>query len=249
MTQIIGKGCATQVAPLLVTGQPPAYDDRIVGYTAYHQGQLGAIVLINTAIANVSETSKNSLTIDLFLPNFAGKTLYLSYLTAAGADAKHGTTWNGTSYEQSGDGTPTKVDNAVRTAVIASNGVATLTLRDSQAVVANIGSYVGTNPANKTACSALARTVPDAAGETSTGTSGASSSTQSSAASSSSIRSSSSSPLSSTSVLTASTSMMTAIMGSSSPTATATSVTSVFARQFLKFTLTTMIGLVVTLFL
>jgi hypothetical protein len=250
MTQIIGKGCATQVAPLLVTGQPPAYNSRIVGYTAYHQGQLGAIVLINTAIANVSETSKNSLTINLFLPNFAGKTLYLSYLTAAGADAKHGTTWNGTSYEQSGDGTPTKVDNAVRTAVIASNGVATLTLRDSQAVVANIGSYVGTQPANRTACSALARTVLDAAGETSTGTSSAPSSTQSSAASSLSMGlSSSSSSSSSTSILTASTSMMTAIMGSSSPTATATSVTSAFAGQFLKFTLTTMIGLVVTLLL
>jgi hypothetical protein len=251
MTQIIGKGCATQVAPLLVTDQPPAYTNRIVGYTAYHQGRLDAIVLINTAIANVSETSKNSLTINLSLPNFAGKTLYLSYLTAAGADAKHGTTWNGTSYEQSGDGTPTKVDNAVHTAVVASNGAATLTLRDSQAVVANIGSYVGTRPANRTACSALARTVPDAESETSTGTGSASSSTQSSAAaSSSSMRLlSSSSPLSSTSILTASTSMMTAIMGSSSPTATATSVTSAFARQFLKFTLTTMIGLVVTLFL
>jgi hypothetical protein len=233
MTQIIGKGCATQVAPLLVTGQPPAYDGRIVGYTAYHQGQLGAIVLINSAIANVSETSKNSLTIDLSLPNFAGKTLYLSYLTAAGADAKHGTTWNGTSYEQSGDGTPTKVDNAVHTAVVASNGAATLTLRDSQAVVANIGSYVGTHPV----CSALARTVPDATSETSTGTSSTSSSTQSSATSSS------------TPILTASTSMMTAIVGSSSPTATATSVTSAFARQFLKLMLTTMIGLVVTLFL
>jgi hypothetical protein len=249
MAQIIGKGCATQVAPLLVTGQPPAYNNRIVGYAAYHQGQLAAIVLINTVIANVSETSKNSLTVDLFLPKFAGKTLYLSYLTAAGADAKHGTTWNGTSYEQSGDGTPTKVDNAVRTAVVASNGTATLTLRDSQAVVANIGSYVGTHPANRTACLALARTVPDAASETSTGMSSTSSSTQSSVASSLSMRLLSSSSSSSTSILTASTSMMTAIMGSSSPTATATSVTSAFARQFLKFTLTTIIGLVVTLFL
>lgn len=243
MTQIIGKGCATQVTPLIVTGQPPTYNNRIVGYTAYHKGRLGAIILINTVIANVSETSKNSLTIELFLPNFAGKTLYLSYLTAAGADAKHGTTWNGTSYEHSGDGTPTKVDNAVLTAVVASNGAARLTLRDSQAVVANIGSYVGTNPANRTACSALARTVPDAESETST--SGASSLTQSSAASSS-MRALSSS---STSILTASTSMMTSMMGSSSPTAMANSVAGAFARLSSKFTLTTMIGLVVTLFL
>jgi hypothetical protein len=243
MTQIIGKGCATQVAPLIVTGQPPTYNNRIVGYTAYHKGRLDAIILINTVIANVSEMSKNSLTIELFLPNFAGKTLYLSYLTAAGADAKHGTTWNGTSYEHSGDGTPTKVDNAVLTAIVASNGAARLTLRDSQAVVANIGSYVGTNPANRTACSALARTVPDAESETST--SGASSSTQSSAASSS-MRALSSS---STSILTASTSMMTSMMGSSSPTAMANSVAGAFARLSSKFTLTTMIGLVVTLFL
>jgi hypothetical protein len=233
MTQIIGKGCATQVAPLIVTGQPPTYNNRIVGYTAYHKGRLGAIILINTVIANVSETSKNSLTIELFLPNFAGKTLYLSYLTAAGADAKHGTTWNGTSYEHSGDGTPTKVDNAILTAIVASNGAARLTLRDSQAVVANIGSYVGTNPANRTACSALARTVPDAESETST--SGASS-----------MRALSSS---STSILTASTSMMTSMMGSSSPTAMANSVAGAFARLSSKFTLTTMIGLVVTLFL
>jgi hypothetical protein len=242
MTQIIGKGCATRVAPLLVTGQPPAYDNRIVGYTSYHQGQLASIVLINTAIANVSDTSKNSLTIDLSLPAFAGKTLYLSYLTAAGADAKHGTTWNGTSYEQSGDGTATKVDNAIQTVVIGSNGAATVTLRDSQAVVANLGSYVGTNPFNVSACAALARSVPDAASSTSTGTSSSSSSTQSSAASSMRLSSS-------TSILSSSTSMMTSMMGSSSssPTATATSGTVAFSRQFVKLTLTTIIGLVITL--
>ena len=58
-----------------------------------------------------------ALRIDLSLPGFAGQTLYLSYLTADGADAKHGATWNGTSYEQSGDGAPTKVDDVEHTAV------------------------------------------------------------------------------------------------------------------------------------
>jgi hypothetical protein len=240
MTQIIGRGCATRIAPLVVTGQPPAYDNRIAGYTSYHQGQLASIILINTAIANVSDTAKNSLTIDLSLPAFAGKTLYLSYLTADGADAKHGATWNGTSYETSGDGTPTNVDNAVHTAVIGSNGAATVVLRDSQAVVANVGAYVGTNIANKTACAALARVSPDAALETSTGTSSASSSTQSSAASSMRLSSS-------TSILSSSMSTVTSMMGSSSPTATATSGTGAFSRQFLKLTLVTIIALLVTL--
>jgi hypothetical protein len=59
-----------------------------------------------------------------------------------------------------------------------------LTLRNSQAVAANVGSHVSTNPADETACSALAPTVPDAASETSRGVSGTSSSTQSSAVSS-----------------------------------------------------------------
>jgi hypothetical protein len=231
MTQIIGRGCATRIAPLVVTGQPPAYDNRIAGYTSYHQGQLASIILINTAIANVSDTAKNSLTIDLSLPAFAGKTLYLSYLTADGADAKHGATWNGTSYETSGDGTPTNVDNAVHTAVIGSNGATTVVLRDSQAVVANVGAYVGTNIANKTACAALARVSPDAALETST---------QSSAASSMRLSSS-------TSILSSSMSTVTSMMGSSSPTATATSGTGAFSRQFLKLTLATIIALLVTL--
>ena len=234
MTQIIGKGCATRVAPLAVTGQPAAYQNRIVGYTAYHQGQLASIILINTAIANVSDTSKNSLTIDLSLPQFGGQTLYLSYLTATGADAKSGATWNGTSYEQSGDGTPTKVDDAVHTVAVGGDGAATVTLRDSQAVVANLGSYVGAKAANATACAVLAQTSPDAA--SSTGTSGSSSSTQSSAASSARLTTSS---------------IMSTVMGTSSlssPTATATtSGTCAFSRQFLKLTLTTMIGLVVTL--
>jgi hypothetical protein len=240
MTQIIGRGCATRVAALTVTGQPAMYDNRIVGYMSYNQGALSSIILINTVIANVSDSAKNSLTIDLSLPDFSGQTLYLSYLTADGADAKHGATWNGTSYEKSGNGTPTKVDEAVHTVVVSSNGAATVTLRDSQAVVANIGSYVGTNAANQTACAALARVSRDAASPMST--SSASSSTQSSAASSMRLSSS-------TSILSSSLSTVTSMMGSSSPTATATATsgTGAFARQMFKLTLTTAVGLILTL--
>lgn len=224
MTQIIGRGCATRIAALTVTGQPAAYDNRIVGYTSYHQSALSSIILINTVIANVSDSAKNNLTIDLSLPNFSGETLYLSYLTADGADAKRGATWNGTSYEESGDGTPTTVDDTVHTVIVGSDGAATVTLRDSQAVVANIGSYVGTNAANTTACAALARISSDAA-------SSASSSTQSSAASS----------------MRLSSSTVTSMMESLSPTTTATSGTGPFSRQVLKLTLTTVVGLLLTL--
>jgi hypothetical protein len=157
MAQIIGRGCATRVTALTVTGQPGAYENRIAGYTSYHHGWLSSIILINTVIANVSDSAKNSLAIDLSLPDFSGQPLYLSYLTADGADAKHGATWNGTSYENSGDGTPTVVDDTAHAVVVSSNGAATVILRDSQAVVANMGSYVGAHAANRTACAALTR--------------------------------------------------------------------------------------------
>src|SRR2546423_10866447 len=86
MAQITGRGCATHVAALVVTGQPGAYGNRIAGYTSYHRGVISSIILINTAIVNVSDSTKNSLAISLSLPDFSGQTLYLSYLTVDGAD-------------------------------------------------------------------------------------------------------------------------------------------------------------------
>src|SRR5271169_5837156 len=103
MAQIIGKECSTQITRMNIThdeGQPPSYDNRVVAYNSYKSGKLAAIILINTQMANVSDASKNSLTFTLNLPDFAGELLYLSYLTSDGTDAKSGTTWNGTSYEQ-----------------------------------------------------------------------------------------------------------------------------------------------------
>ena len=173
MAQIIGKECSTQISPLNIThddGQPPSYDNRIVAYNSFKSGKLAAIVLINTQIANVSDTSKKGLTFNLHLPNFAGKKLYLSYLTTDGADAKSGTTFNGTSYEQSGDGTATVVDHTVHSILIGSDGSATVSIRDSQAVVANIGSFVGSGQGNAAACAAFAAVTPEAHAPTASST-------------------------------------------------------------------------------
>jgi hypothetical protein len=165
MAQIIGKECSTQITQLNIThtdGQPPSYDNRIVAYNSFKSGKLAAIVLINTQIANVSDTSRHGLTFKLHLPDFAGEKLYLSYLTSDGADAKSGTTWNGTSYERSGDGTVTVVDKTVHRVPIGSDGSATVNIRDSQAVVANIGSFVGSGQGNAAACAAFAAVTPQA---------------------------------------------------------------------------------------
>jgi len=137
--------------------QPPSnYAGRIRAYAVYQAGTLASIVLINTRVAYKSESNKASLTIDLTLPSqFAGESLYLSYLSAGGVDSMSGTTWNGLSFEQSGDGTPTRVSDGSTSLTIGSNGNAIVTVRDSQALVANIGSRVGTRKYNASACASL----------------------------------------------------------------------------------------------
>lgn len=159
--QIIGPSCQAQVAEYDIGAYPTNYGGRLVAYSVYQAGQLATIVVINSNMANVSETNKQSVTVDLSLPSsLAGQVLHLSYLTNDGADATSGTRWNGLSFEQSGDGTPTQVDNTDVTVTIASDGSATFTVRDTEAVVANIGSKVGNVVADSTACAAIAARSP-----------------------------------------------------------------------------------------
>lgn len=160
MAQLIGRGCSTQVIGLPIETFPSGYQDRIGVYTTYQEGKLAAMVFVNSVVANAS-TEKNSLTIDISLPDFAGQTLYLSYLTADGADSTQGTTWNGISYDVSGDGSPTIVSSNSETITIGDDGRASVQVRDSQAVVANIGSVVGSVPtATNVVCNAV--TEPEA---------------------------------------------------------------------------------------
>ena len=166
--QLIGPTCEARVGGYVVPDPPAAYGGRVAAYSVYQAETLASIVLINSNPANVSETNKPSLTWDLSLPTqFAGQELYLHYLTNDGADAKHGTTWNGVSYEQSGDGTPTLVNDTVSSVTIGSGGSVSVVVRDTQAVIANIGSPIGQQRANPSACSALAAKTPDAQAVTS----------------------------------------------------------------------------------
>jgi hypothetical protein len=193
--QLIGPTCQAQIGGYIISNPPAAYGGRIAAYSVYQAGTLASIVLINSNPANVSMANKPSLTWDLSLPTqFAGQDLYLHYLTNDGADAKHGTTWNGVSYEESGDGTPTLVNDTVSTVRIGNDGSVSVVVRDTQAVVANIGAPIGRLQANPSACSALAASTPDARPVTTpvatsqpapTSTSGSSSSGSSSSSSSS----------------------------------------------------------------
>lgn len=165
MAQLIGGGCTTQVAQMTISQSPAGYPNRLAAYTTYQEGQAAAFVLMNTALSNASNTSPGSVSFDLSLPALAGQTLYLSYLTAPGADSLDNTTWNGMSYTVNANGVPANVVNDTRPVQIGSNGAVSIPVRDSQAVIANVGYQIGTGPKaeyNESACQKLASssTVP-----------------------------------------------------------------------------------------
>lgn len=191
--QTIGPTCQAQVGGYILHDAPDPYGGRTAAYSVYQDGLLASIVLINSNPANVSQADKPTLTFSLSLPTqFAGEDLYLAYLTNEGADAKHGTTFDGISYEESGDGTPTRVNDTVHRVTINDDGTVDVPVRDTEAVIANIGSPVGQRAPNPSACSALAASSPDARPATSpvgtstpeaTGTSDSASTTHSNTAS------------------------------------------------------------------
>lgn len=155
--QIIGPTCTAQVSRYSLSSVPTGYDSYLRAYSIYQAGSLATIAVINAKMANVSESDKANLTVTISLPtSLAGKTVHLAYLTNDGVDAQYNSTWNGISYEESGDGSPTQVSDDDETVTVGSDGSLSINVRDSQAVIANIGSKVGTGTADKTACSAMA---------------------------------------------------------------------------------------------
>lgn len=160
MTQIIGGGCKTRVGPLAIPQYPQGYSaGRLTGYVSYVGENLSSIILINTQVANSTNPSIPSVNITISLPTLVGRTFFLSYLTAAGADSMYNTTWNGVSYEQDSTGMPTSLNQPVQSVVVGQGGTFTVPVRDSQAVVATLDQQLGTGPNNmydQAACEGLA---------------------------------------------------------------------------------------------
>lgn len=171
MAQLIGAACNTRVAPIPIAASdlPNGYSaGRLTAYGIYtaDDAKLASLVLLNTAQANVSSTDKGSVTWNINLPGLAGQTLFLSYLTAAGADATQNTTWNGLSFEADASGLPTSLNTPPKTITISSSGTASIPVRDSEAVVANLGHQLGTgvnSVYDQAACRKLAQSgvIPD----------------------------------------------------------------------------------------
>ena len=114
-------------------------------YASYGHNTLQSVIMINANLVNTSAAHKNGVTFNLNLPSFKNQVLYLSTLTADGADSTSGTSWNGLQFSNE-DGKSTgdsrKAANTVR---IDGEGKASIIVRDSQAIVANLGWVLGTN--------------------------------------------------------------------------------------------------------
>jgi hypothetical protein len=145
VAQLIGNGNGTtQISALKTSGVGSGYTGRIRAYTTYANNNLQAIVMINSKEAN-SSASKGSYTFNLNLGSSnANKDVYLSYLTAPGAESQSEVTWNGMSYDDV-TGNSTLVDESENKFKLDGSGRLTVQVRDSQAVVANIGSKLGVN--------------------------------------------------------------------------------------------------------
>ncbi|EOD52335.1 Glycoside hydrolase superfamily [Neofusicoccum parvum] len=144
MAQFIGSGNGTtQIASLSNDNVPSGYKSNVRQYAGYGGGELTSYIIINSMQKNATE-DKNTLDITINVgSDFNGQNLYLSYLTADGADSTTGTTWNGMQYSDD-DGKATTVNDTAQSVKI-SNGRATVSVRDSQALIAYIGAQLGTN--------------------------------------------------------------------------------------------------------
>ncbi|KAJ4342691.1 hypothetical protein N0V87_000900 [Didymella glomerata] len=145
MAQIVGNGNGTtQIASMSTSNVGAAYDGRIRAYSMYAHDNLQAVIMLNGKQANESQSDKSSFTFNVnFGSSNANKDVYLSYLTADGADSQTGATWNGMSYSDT-TGEATIVDNKAHKVTLDSSGKAAIPVRDSQAVVANLGWQIGT---------------------------------------------------------------------------------------------------------
>lgn len=146
VAQIIGNGNGTtQIHSEDTSDVGAGYDGRIRVYSAYANDKLQSITLINAKQANASESNKGSFSFNLNLgSDNANKEVFISYLTAPGADSQTDVVWNGMKYDDI-TGESSQVDNNVVMTTADGSGKVTIPVRDSEAVVANIGAQLGVN--------------------------------------------------------------------------------------------------------
>jgi hypothetical protein len=145
IAQVIGNGNGTTQIGSITPSVGGSYKGRIRAYSVYANGEIQAAVLINSKPAAASDSNKNSYTFELNLgTENANKDVYLSYLTADGAESLSGTMWNGMTYDDV-TGLASQTDKSVTKLRTDGSGAVSVPVRDTQAVVANLDWQLGVN--------------------------------------------------------------------------------------------------------
>lgn len=170
---VIGASCNSKIAQVNLNNVPASYTNRLNAYSVYRGDSLAALALINTQLSYSSNGGyANYQNFVLSLPALAGQTIYLAVMTAPGVDSLAGATYNGVSYERSGNGSPTLVNSTSWTMTVGSDGTLTVPVRDSQAVIAST-MRLGQETVDTNNCAALASSTTEGGG-TASGAGGAS---------------------------------------------------------------------------
>ncbi|ETS61564.1 glycoside hydrolase family 79 protein [Moesziomyces aphidis] len=162
-SQIIGATCNTRIAQVSLSNQPGAYTNRLNAFAVYRGNALGSVVMINTQPYYSYSGNPSYQNFVLSLPGLAGRTVWLSVLSADGVESTSNVVWNGISYEQSGNGQPRTVNATQWTMTVGSDGTLTVPVRDSQVVVASTF-RLGRESVNTANCENLASTTPGTTG-------------------------------------------------------------------------------------
>lgn len=118
---------------------------NIRAYGIYGNDTLRSIIMINSNLVNDTSSNSSGVTFDLNIPELKNQVLYLSTLTAGGANFTTGTTWNGLTYSDSDGSSSGDSVSSAGNASFDDSGRATIAVRNTQAIVANIGWVLGTN--------------------------------------------------------------------------------------------------------
>ncbi|PWY98406.1 hypothetical protein BCV70DRAFT_151584, partial [Testicularia cyperi] len=161
--QVIGASCNSRIGSVSLSNVPSAYQNRLGAYSVYRGNDLTSIVMINTNLYYARSGSPSYQNFVMSVPALAGRTMYLSVMTAAGVDSLANATWNGISYETSGNGSPRVVNSTTWTMTVGSDGSLVVPVRDSQVVVASTF-RLGSETVNVGNCQAYAASTTEGGG-------------------------------------------------------------------------------------
>lgn len=153
--QIVGGACNVRIAQIPVVDRyvhaaslgEDAGNDRQAAYTIYTDNQISGFAFVNSMQSNASHPKNKFVNYTFTLDEVKNTEVFLSYLSAPGTDSLDNTTWNGVQYDPRtgvpGPAPATPNSNWSQSVRGDEHGAIAIPVPDGTAVVANIGSRLG----------------------------------------------------------------------------------------------------------